>query len=167
MEGSSFVQLLDESRIGVLARIYAILCRIPLKGPRYIKDLMATHVKEVGKARPFFAAPVSSLFGCSAAVPFSRRLRRGAALCVQALVTDSETGKDPVAFTQKVLDLRAKYMRVISEAFAGDRQFPQALHLAFEVRRATPSALRCALSLWPPRSVACSCVPYARGVRTR
>ena len=53
---------------------------------------------------------------------------------MQALVADSETGKDPVAFTQRVLDLRAKYMRVISEAFAGDRQFPQALHLAFEAR---------------------------------
>ena len=52
MEGSSFVQLLDESRIDVLTRIYAILSRIPLKGPRYIKDLMAAHVKDVGKVRP-------------------------------------------------------------------------------------------------------------------
>jgi len=51
MEGSSFVQLLDDSRIDVLARIYTILCRIPLKGPRYIKELMAAYVKEVGKVR--------------------------------------------------------------------------------------------------------------------
>jgi hypothetical protein len=49
-------------------------------------------------------------------------------------VTNSEVSREPVTFTQKVLDLRSKYMCIINEAFAADRQFLQALHQAFEVR---------------------------------
>jgi hypothetical protein len=49
MEGSSFVQLLDEDRIPELTRIFRILCRIHIKGPRFIKELMSDHVKQVGK----------------------------------------------------------------------------------------------------------------------
>jgi cullin 3 len=53
---------------------------------------------------------------------------------VQALVTNSEVRREPVTFTQTILDLRSKYMRIINEAFVADRQFLQALHQAFEVR---------------------------------
>jgi hypothetical protein len=49
MEGSSFVHLLDEDRIPELSRIFSILCHIHIKGPRFIKELMGSHVKEVGK----------------------------------------------------------------------------------------------------------------------
>lgn len=55
-------------------------------------------------------------------------------LWVQKMVAESEAVKDAVAFTQKVLDARSKYMRIISEAFAGDRVFTQALNSSFEVR---------------------------------
>jgi hypothetical protein len=51
MESSGFVQLLDAGRTDDLRRIYAIVSRIPAMGPKFIRELMAAHVKEVGKAR--------------------------------------------------------------------------------------------------------------------
>ena len=58
MERSGFVCLLDEDNIEVLARIYSIVYRIPQTGPKFIRGLMAEHIKAVGKARahPSFRA---------------------------------------------------------------------------------------------------------------
>ena len=51
-------------------------------------------------------------------------------------MTESEQAKErnAEAFTQRVLDLRDKYTRIISEAFSSDRLFLQALNASFEVR---------------------------------
>lgn len=53
---------------------------------------------------------------------------------VQELVQDGEVSKDPVVFTQRVLDLRRKYAAIVADAFNGDRLFLQAVNHAFEVR---------------------------------
>jgi len=48
------------------------------------------------------------------------------------LVQDEERNRDPVAYVQGLLGLRDKYKAVISNAFAGDKQFENALNQAFE-----------------------------------
>jgi len=48
------------------------------------------------------------------------------------LVQDEERNRDPVAYVQGLLALRDKYEAVISKAFAGDKQFYNALNKAFE-----------------------------------
>ena len=50
----------------------------------------------------------------------------------KALVTDPEKGKDPMAFVEGLLRMKAKYDDVIRLAFGGDRAFVNALHQAFE-----------------------------------
>ena len=52
MEGSGFVCLLNDDRLEDLKRVYSIVGRIDVKGPHFIRDLMATHIKDVGKVRP-------------------------------------------------------------------------------------------------------------------
>jgi hypothetical protein len=53
---------------------------------------------------------------------------------MQELVNDSEVSKDAVVFTQKVLDLRKKFMTIVTKSFNSDRLFLQAINQAFEVR---------------------------------
>ena len=48
------------------------------------------------------------------------------------LVQDDERNSDPVQYVQGLLALRDKYEAVISTAFAGDKQFYNALNAAFE-----------------------------------
>ena len=51
MESSGFVVLLDGERLADLRRVYAVLARVPASGPKYIRELLAAHVKAVGKVR--------------------------------------------------------------------------------------------------------------------
>ena len=44
-----------------------------------------------------------------------------------AVVQDSEARKDPVLLVQALLDLRDKFLRVVDEAFDGDKDFHRAL----------------------------------------
>lgn len=70
---------------------------------------------------------------------------------MQKLVAEAETGREAAAFTQRALDLRAKFMALLSDAFNGDRLFLQALHSAFEVRLITATrslVLEAAASCW-------------------
>ena len=48
------------------------------------------------------------------------------------LVQDEEINKDPVSYVQGLLALRDKYEAVISNAFASDKQFTNALNQSFE-----------------------------------
>ena len=49
MEGSGFVCQLDQDNLETLKLIYNILSRVPQIGLKFIKSLMADHVKDVGK----------------------------------------------------------------------------------------------------------------------
>lgn len=51
MESSGFVVLLDAQRLPDLRRIFAVLARVPATGPKYIRELLAAHVKSTGKVR--------------------------------------------------------------------------------------------------------------------
>lgn len=48
------------------------------------------------------------------------------------LVSDPERQKDPVAFVNRLLEEKDKYDRIVAKAFGGDKQFQNALNLAFE-----------------------------------
>ncbi|KAG2493302.1 hypothetical protein HYH03_008438 [Edaphochlamys debaryana] len=50
----------------------------------------------------------------------------------RALVNDPEKTKDPVEYVQALLDMRDKYERIITQAFADDKTFRNALNQAFE-----------------------------------
>ncbi|GFR47201.1 hypothetical protein Agub_g8881, partial [Astrephomene gubernaculifera] len=50
----------------------------------------------------------------------------------KAMVTDPERTKDPVEYVQALLDMRDKYEKIITQAFADDKTFRNALNQAFE-----------------------------------
>ena len=52
MDGSGFVEQLNNDRMPVLRRIYNICLRVQPAGPQTIREMLHAHVKHVGQARP-------------------------------------------------------------------------------------------------------------------
>lgn len=49
MDGSGFVEQLNNDRMPVLRRIYSICLRVQPAGPQTIRELLHAHVKAVGQ----------------------------------------------------------------------------------------------------------------------
>lgn len=97
MANSGIRRMLADDKHDQLALVYKLYRRVD-GGLATVKEMMAEHIKEEGKA----------------------------------LVTDPEKGKDPMAFVEGLLRMKAKHDDVIRLAFGGDRAFVNALHQAFE-----------------------------------
>ena len=102
MEHSGVVAMIEDSKLADLGRAYELFKRI--NTPTVGAGLAV--IKEI------MAAHVKS---------------KG-----MQLVQDDERNSDPVQYVQGLLALRDKYEAVISTAFAGDKQFYNALNAAFE-----------------------------------
>lgn len=66
MDGSGFVEQLNNDRVPVLRRIYNICLRVQPAGPQTIREMLHAHVKHVGQARP---SPTSSRPFCLGLAP--------------------------------------------------------------------------------------------------
>jgi cullin 3 len=101
MEGSGLVAMFDDDKLDDLARIYSLFKRVaqPISGLGILRDLLFGHVRDQGKAL------VNS-------------------------TSDDGTGgaqRDPVAFVDELLKLKARYDSIIEGPFAADKLFSNML----------------------------------------